>query len=67
MKAILYLLGILAIVVAIVYFMVPSGSLPDFVPGHVAGGSHIHVKHGVVAAVVGVILLAIGAFTSRRA
>ncbi len=67
MKAIIYLLGILAIIVAIVYFVVPSASLPSFMPGHLAGSAHVHIKHGIVAAVVGVVLLAIGWFTGRRA
>lgn len=67
MKIVCYLLGILAIIVAIVYFLVPADSLPVFMPGHVAGSSHIHVKHGIVAAVVGVVLLAIGWFMGRRA
>lgn len=67
MKIVIYLLGILAIIVAIVYFLVPAGSLPDYMPGHIDGSSHIHVKHGIVAAVVGVVLLAIGWFMGRRA
>jgi len=67
MKIVAYLLGILAIIVAIVYFLVPADSLPAFMPGHVAGSSHIHVKHGILAAVVGVVLLAIGWFVGRRA
>lgn len=67
MKIVFYLLGILAIIVALVYFLVPAGSLPVFMPGHVDGSSHIHVKHGIVAAVVGVVLLAIGWFMGRRA
>jgi membrane protein DedA with SNARE-associated domain len=67
MKVIAYLLGIIAIIIAIVYFVVPSDSLPTFMPGYAAGSDHIHVKHGVGAAVVGVILLAIGWFMGRRA
>jgi len=67
MKIVAYLLGIIAIIVAIVYFLVPADSLPAFMPGHVAGSSHIHVKHGILAAVVGVVLLAIGWFMGRRA
>jgi hypothetical protein len=67
MKIVLYLLGILAIIVALVYFLVPADSLPAFMPGHVAGSSHIHVKHGIVAAAVGIVLLAIGWFMGRRA
>jgi hypothetical protein len=67
MKTIAYVLGILAILVAIVYFLVPADSLPSFMPGHLAGSSHVHLKHGVVAVVVGVVLLGIGSVIGRRA
>ena len=67
MKIIAYVLGILAILIAVVYFLVPAGSLPDFMPGHLAGSSHIHLKHAVGAAVVGVILLVVGYVMGRRA
>jgi uncharacterized membrane protein HdeD (DUF308 family) len=66
MKIIAYILGILLIIVAVVYFVLPADSLPSFFPGHVAGSSHIHYKHGIAVAVVGVILLAIGWFMGRR-
>lgn len=37
MKVILYLLGLILVVVAIVYFVMPADSLPGFMPGHEAG------------------------------
>jgi hypothetical protein len=46
--------GILLIVVAIVYWAEPAGSLPSFFPGHDAGSSHHHVKHGLLALILGV-------------
>ena len=49
--------GVLLIVIAIVYFAEPAKSLPGFFPGHEAGSSHHHVKHGIAA-----LLLGIGAF-----
>ena len=49
--------GVLLIVIAIVYFAEPAKSLPAFFPGHEAGSSHHHVKHGIAA-----LLLGIGAF-----
>jgi len=67
MKIIAYLLGILAIIAAVVYFVQPADQLPSFMPGHAAGMGHIRLKHGIAAAVVGVILLAIGWFAGRRA
>jgi hypothetical protein len=47
-------LGIVLIVIAIVYFAEPAGSLPSFFPGHEAGSSHHHVKHGILALILGV-------------
>ena len=66
MKAIVYLLGLLCIIIAIVYFVLPADQLPSFMPGHDAGMAHIRLKHGIAAAIVGVILLAIGRFVGRR-
>ena len=49
--------GVVLIVIAIVYFAEPAKSLPGFFPGHQAGSSHHHAKHGIAA-----LLLGIGAF-----
>jgi hypothetical protein len=47
------LLGIVLLVVAVVYFAESAKSLPSFFPGHEAGSSHVHVKHGIAALVLG--------------
>jgi hypothetical protein len=46
------LLGVVFVVIAIVYFVEPASSLPSFFPGHEAGSSHHHAKHGIAALVV---------------
>lgn len=46
------LLGIVLLVVAVIYWVEPAGSLPSFFPGHEAGSSHHHAKHGIAAFVV---------------
>jgi len=46
--------GAALIVIAIVYFAEPAKSLPGFFPGHEAGSSHHHVKHGIASALLGV-------------
>jgi hypothetical protein len=46
-------LGVVLLVVAIVYFVDPAKSLPSFFPGHEAGSTHHHVKHGIAALVLG--------------
>jgi uncharacterized membrane protein HdeD (DUF308 family) len=59
-------LGILCIVVAIVYWVEPARSLPGFFPGHQSGSSHHHVKHGIAALVVGLVLLVFAWFQTGR-
>jgi hypothetical protein len=49
--------GLGLLVVAIVYFIEPAKSLPGILPGHEAGSTHHHVKHGIAALAV-----ALGAF-----
>ena len=66
MKLIVTLLGVILLVVAAVYFLVPADQLPGFFPGHEAGVTHAHTKHGIVAGAVGVVLLAAGAWMGRR-
>jgi len=66
MKTIAYLLGALLIVVAAIYLLVPADSLPSFFPGHETGLARLRVKHGLVAGVAGIVLIAIGWFAGRR-
>lgn len=67
MKLILMLLGIALIVVAVMYFVMPADHLPSFFPGHEAGVMRTHSKHGILAGVLGLVLLGIGWFMGRRA
>jgi hypothetical protein len=48
------LLGIVLIVIAIVYWTSTAGGLPSFFPGHKAGSSTHHVKHGIAAFLLGI-------------
>jgi len=57
-------LGVALIVVAVIYWVEPAGSLPSFFPGHEAGSSHHHVKHGIAAFFVGLACLAFAWFNS---
>ena len=66
MKSVLTLLGVILLVIAAVYFLVPADQLPGFMPGHEAGVTRVHVKHGVVSGVIGIILLAAGVWMGRR-
>lgn len=66
MKPIAIVLGLALLVVAVMYFMMPADALPGFFPGHEAGVTRVHMKHGVVAGVAGLVLLALGWFMGRR-
>jgi len=48
------LLGIVFLVIAVIYWVEPAGSLPSFFPGHEAGSSHHHAKHGIAALIVAI-------------
>ena len=66
--AVIAVLGILALVVAVIYVAVPIHSLPGFIPGKRPVGGHYH-KRALVAGVIGVVLLVISALigaTTRR-
>jgi hypothetical protein len=66
MKLILTLLGVVLLVVAAVYFLMPADQLPGFFPGHQTGVARMHYKHGIVAGVAGLVLLAAGVWVGRR-
>ena len=50
----LIILGVAFVAAAIYYWVTPAGSLASFVPGHLAGSGHVHVKHGIAAMFAGV-------------
>ena len=66
MKIILSLVGVLLLIVAGFYFVFPADQLPAFFPGHEAGVSHVHMKHGIVAGAAGIVLLIAGWWVGRR-
>jgi hypothetical protein len=66
MKLVLTVLGVILLIIAGVYFLVPADQLPGFLPGHEDGVARVHVKHGVASGAVGIILLAAGVWMGRR-
>jgi len=50
-------IGLAFVVLGIVYWVEPAGSLPGFIPGHEAGSGHHHVKHGIASFLLGAALL----------
>ncbi|HUY62669.1 MAG TPA: hypothetical protein VMV50_02680 [Candidatus Paceibacterota bacterium] len=49
-------LGILFAILALYYWMTPSGSLPAYLPGYEAGSSHVHFKHGLASLILAIAL-----------
>jgi hypothetical protein len=45
--------GIVLVAIGVVYFVDTAGSLPSFFPGHEAGSGDHHVKHGLLAVILG--------------
>jgi hypothetical protein len=66
MKLVLTLIGVVLLVIAAVYFVIPADQLPGFFPGHEAGVDKVHMKHGIAAGVVGLVLIGAGMFLGRR-
>ena len=48
------IVGVLLIGLAVLYFIDSADALPSFIPGHEAGSSHHHVKHGIAALILGI-------------
>lgn len=65
MKMLAYLLAIVCVIAAVMYYVMPAGSLPSFMPGYAAGSTAIHMKHAIAAAGAAVILFLIGWFVGR--
>jgi hypothetical protein len=59
--------GIALIAVAVVYWAEPAKSIPSFFPGHQAGSSHHHTKHGIAAFLVGLACLVFAWFNTGQA
>jgi predicted Co/Zn/Cd cation transporter (cation efflux family) len=66
MKLVLTVLGVILLVIAAVYALVPADQLPGFLPGHEDGGTRVHMKHALASGVVGIVLLAAGVWAGRR-
>jgi hypothetical protein len=65
MRLVAFVLAVICIIVAVMYFVMPAGSLPTFMPGYEAGSTHVHMKHAIIAAVAAVVLFLIGWLLGR--
>lgn len=65
MRMLAYLLAFVSLAAAAMYFTIPAGQLPAFIPGHLAGSAHIHKAHAYAATAAAAILLVLGRFFGR--
>ncbi|WP_426608558.1 hypothetical protein [Bradyrhizobium sp. McL0616] len=66
MKLVLTLVGVVLLIIAAVYFVMPADQLPGFFPGHEAGEMRVHTKHGIISGVIGLVLIGAGIWIGRR-
>ena len=66
MRMLAYLLAIICIIAAVMYFVMPAGSLATLMPGYEAGSAHIHMKHAIIAIVAAIVLFLIAWLIGRR-
>jgi hypothetical protein len=64
--AICAVVGVIALIYAVLYLAIPIHSLPGFVPGKKATPGHYH-KRAFFAAVIGIVLLAVAAYFGNAA
>jgi thiosulfate reductase cytochrome b subunit len=65
-KTLAYGLSIICVIIAVMYFVLPGGSLPTFLPGYVAGATRVHKMHAFAAVTAAVVFLLVGLSTRRR-
>jgi len=65
MRAVALILGLAFAAIAVVYWTMPAGSLPGFLPGFAAGSTVVHLKHGIAAAAAAVLCFGFGWYTGR--
>jgi len=65
--AVLALIGLAFIAVGIIYLAAKAGSLPSFIPGHIAGSSAHRTNRGWIAVGIGVGILLIARIVAELA
>jgi hypothetical protein len=66
MKTLAYFLAIVCVIFAVLYYVLPGGSLPTFMPGYDLGSTRVHKLHGFAALVGAVVFLVMGLSTRPR-
>jgi hypothetical protein len=60
MRTLAYLLAIVCVIAAVMYYTTQAGSLPTLMPGYLAGSTHVHTTHALAAAIAAIVLFLIG-------
>jgi hypothetical protein len=66
MKMLAYFLAVVCVIIAVMYYVTPGGSLPPFMPGYDVGSTRIHRLHGFAAGTAAVVFLLVGLSARRR-
>ena len=64
MKTLVLLLAVACLIIGAMYYALPGGSLPTFMPGYAADSTRIHMLHGFAAVTGAVVFLLIGLSTT---
>jgi amino acid permease len=64
MKTLPFLLAVVCVIVGAMYYVLPGGSLPTFMPGYAVDSTRIHMLHGFAAVTGAVVFLLIGLSTT---
>jgi hypothetical protein len=57
---VLVVVGAIFLAVGIVYYVVPAGSIPSFIPGHLAGVTAHRTRRGLALVILGAVVLFAG-------
>jgi uncharacterized membrane protein HdeD (DUF308 family) len=61
---VIVIIGVLAVIAGILYFTEPAHSLPSFFPGYMAHKNVKHPRRGLIAVIIGAILILVGLFAA---
>jgi thiosulfate reductase cytochrome b subunit len=64
MKTLAFLAAIVCVVAGVMYFALPGGLLPTFMPGYAANSTRVHMLHGFATVICAVVFLLIGLSTT---
>jgi len=59
-------LGVVFVILAVVYWTTPAGSLPVFFPGYAVGSAVVHFKHGLASLILGIACLILAWFGTAK-